>query len=113
MVDLDSIRIIAHRAQIREENIYFLLTLLFPLYPILTSRSDQCHVSMVISSTTANVATIAPSPARLGSTITSMNQQRQHATANVASASPSLAGLDNDITHGQRRLGNAISRKTR
>jgi aryl carrier-like protein len=31
---LDSIRILPYRVQIREENLYLLLTLLFSLYPI-------------------------------------------------------------------------------
>jgi hypothetical protein len=41
VAELDSIRIMAYRVQIRDENLYILLTLLFSLYPILICRSDQ------------------------------------------------------------------------
>jgi hypothetical protein len=37
---LNSIRIISHCMQIREENPYLLLILLFSLFPILICRSD-------------------------------------------------------------------------
>jgi hypothetical protein len=38
---LDSIRIVVRCVQIREENLYLLLTLLFSLYPIFILKSDQ------------------------------------------------------------------------
>jgi hypothetical protein len=38
---LDSIRILPCRVQIKEENLYVLLTLLFSLYPIFMCRLDQ------------------------------------------------------------------------
>jgi hypothetical protein len=40
MTELNSIRIIARHVQIREENLYHLLILLFSLFPILICRSD-------------------------------------------------------------------------
>jgi hypothetical protein len=38
---LDSIRILPRRVQVREENLYLLLTLLSSLYPIFMYRLDQ------------------------------------------------------------------------
>jgi hypothetical protein len=40
VVELDSIRTIARRVQVREENLYFLLTLLFSFHPIFICGSD-------------------------------------------------------------------------
>jgi hypothetical protein len=68
VAELDSVRIIAHRVQIREENLYFLLTLLFSLYlntcmqirpdvtlawlSAATSRHGQHRLSNIIASMT-------------------------------------------------------------
>jgi hypothetical protein len=41
VTEFDSIRMIARHVQIKEENLYFLLTSLFSLYSILIWRSDQ------------------------------------------------------------------------
>jgi hypothetical protein len=50
MAKLDSIRTIVIRVQIREENLYLFLTLLFSQY--LYVDLTRCHVSMVIGSAT-------------------------------------------------------------
>jgi hypothetical protein len=48
MAELHSIRAIVRRVQIREENLYLLLTLLFSQY--LYVDLTRCHVSMVVDS---------------------------------------------------------------
>jgi hypothetical protein len=54
MAELDSIKTIARRMQIREENLYLFLTLLFSQY--LYADLTRCHVSMVVSSAMAKLA---------------------------------------------------------
>jgi hypothetical protein len=53
MTELDSIRIHPCRVQIREENLYILLTLLFSEY--LLVDLTRCHVSMVVDSATTKL----------------------------------------------------------
>jgi hypothetical protein len=77
VTELNSIRIITHSVQIREENLYHLLMLLFSLFLILICRSDLVSCCMVIG----------------------------NAMANVDSAMPSLARPDSDVTPRPSRLG--------
>jgi hypothetical protein len=50
MSELDSIRTIVCHVQIKEENLYLLLTLLFSEY--LYADLTRCHISMVVGSAT-------------------------------------------------------------
>jgi hypothetical protein len=81
MAELDSIRIIIHHCADQGKNIYFLLTLLFSLYPVFICISDhvsrehgrrQCHgqhrldntiASMVVGNAMTNVDLVVPLPA--------------------------------------------------
>jgi hypothetical protein len=71
---LDSIRIIARREQIGEENLYLFLTLLFSICPVFVCTSGQAsrqyghrqrHDQHRLGSATTNVTLATPSPARL------------------------------------------------
>jgi hypothetical protein len=55
VTELDSIRIIACRVQIREENLYLLFTLLFLFSHYLYADQTRHHVSMVVCNAMANV----------------------------------------------------------
>jgi hypothetical protein len=88
VTEFDSIRIIVHHVQIREENLYLLCTLLFSICLIFICRSDQ--------------ALCQHGHRRLQCTMT-----------NIDSAAPSLARLDNNIAPHPCHLGSAVISRTR
>jgi hypothetical protein len=112
VAELESIRIIDYRMQIREEIFTFFLLYYFLFTQYLYADQTTCHISMIIDSDIAprpmltrqrhsqhdSVATSRHDQRRLGSTIASMTWQRHHPTANVASVVPSPAILSSDIT---------------
>jgi hypothetical protein len=95
VAELNSIRIIARRVQIREENLYLLLTLLFSFSQYLYAGQTRCHVSMVVDNVMDNVASAMPSQHDLAA-ITCHHQHDSAATS----------------CHSQRRLDNAIASMT-
>jgi hypothetical protein len=89
---LDLIWIIARRVQIKEQNLYFLLTLLFSTY-LSTYMQNILDVTLAWSL----AVTSHHGQRRLSNAITSMTRQWHHAMANVISTAPSPAWLGSDI----------------
>jgi hypothetical protein len=81
---------------------FLLYYFLFTQY--LYADQTMCHVSMVISNATSNIASTAPLPARLGRDITPqpMSPWQRHRQQDSTATS----------RHDQRRLSNAISTMT-
>jgi hypothetical protein len=99
--ELDLLRTIVHRVQIREENLYLFLTLLFSQY--LYVDLTRCHISMVIDSA------MTKSP---------WQHHRQHDSietsrcSQVTSTALSPAWLDRDIVPRPSCLDNVIASMT-
>jgi hypothetical protein len=76
----------------------------------ITNKTQQCRHQHDSAATLhcGQVASAAPTPAWLDSTVTNMTRQRHHTTINVASVTSSPAWFNIDITLQTSCLGSAI-----